>query len=167
MKINIETPTLLDAKEYLNQARLLDQRISAKLDRVARLRSLTEKVTATIGPEVRSGARNVTTLENRIIRLVAAEDDLNADIDRLVDLKQEISDTISRIGDPDSQLLLELRYLCFRNWNEIAGVLGYHVRTVQRLHGRALRELAQIMKTDMHTSGYVNGKPCHDRKHVL
>ena len=148
MKKSIETPTPLDAKEYLNQARLLDQRISAKLDRVARLRSLTEKVTATIGPEVRSSARNVTSLEDRIIRLVAAEDDLNADIDRLVDLKQEISDTISRIGDPDSQLLLELRYLCFRNWNEIAGVLGYHVRTVQRMHGRALRELAEIMKAD-------------------
>ena len=36
----------MTAKEYLNQARLLDQRINAKLDRVTRLRALTERVTA-------------------------------------------------------------------------------------------------------------------------
>jgi len=142
-----EEDITMEAKAYLNQARLLDQRISAKLDRVARLRSLTEKVTATLGPEGR-GARNVTSLQDQIIRLMEAEDELNADIDRLVDLKKEISDVISRIGDPDSQLLLELRYLCFRNWNEIAEVLGYHVRTAQRMHGRSLRELAGIMKTE-------------------
>ena len=99
----------MTAKEYLNQAKTLDQRINVKLDRVSRLRSMTQKITASLDGEVVSHTRNVTSMEDMIIRLMEEEESLNAAIDRLVDLKREVSGVLEQIHDTDCQLLLELR----------------------------------------------------------
>ena len=138
----------MTAKEYLNQARLLDQRINAKLERVTRLRALTERVTAAMDGEVVSHTRNVMSLQDQIARLMDEEESLNAAIDRLVDLKSEVSEVLTLIHDTDCQLLLELRYLCFREWEEIAEVMHFHVRTVYKLHGRALRKLTEVLESE-------------------
>lgn len=135
----------MTAKEYLNQARLLDQRINTKLERVTRLRSLTQRVTAAMDSEVVSHTRNVTSLEDQIIRLMEEEESLNQAIDQLVSLKSEVSEVLTLINDPDCQLLLELRYLCFRGWEEIADVMHFHIRTVYKLHGKALQKLTEVL----------------------
>ena len=139
----------MTAKEYLNQAKTLDQRINVKLDRVSRLRAMTQKITASLDGEQVSRTRNVTPLEDAIIRLMEEEESLNAAIDRLVDLKREVSGVLKQIDDTDCQLLLELRYLCYRSWEEIAEVMHMHIRTVYKVHGRALlKEEAIVQNVD-------------------
>ena len=136
----------MTAKEYLNQAKTLDQRINVKLDRVSRLRAMTHKITASLDGEQVSRTRNVTSLEDAIIRLMEEEESLNAAIDRLVDLKREVSGVLKQIDDTDCQLLLELRYLCYRSWEEIAEVMHMHIRTVYKVHGRALLKVEAILQ---------------------
>ena len=136
----------MTAKEYLNQAKTLDQRINVKLDRVSRLRAMTQKITASLDGEQVSRTRNVTSLEDTIIRLMEEEESLNAAIDRLVDLKREVSGVLKQIDDTDCQLLLELRYLCYRSWEEIAEVMHMHIRTVYKVHGRALLKVEAILQ---------------------
>lgn len=136
----------MTAKEYLNQAKTLDQRINVKLDRVTRLRAMTQKITASLDGEQVSRTRNVTSLEDTIIRLMEEEESLNAAIDRLVDLKREVSGVLKQIDDTDCQLLLELRYLCYRSWEEIAEVMHMHIRTVYKVHGRALLKVEAILQ---------------------
>ena len=114
----------MTAKEYLNQAKTLDQRINVKLDRVSRLRAMTQKITASLDGEQVSHTRNVTSLEDAIVRLMEEEESLNAAIDRLVDLKREVNGVLKQIHDPDCQLLLELRYLCYLSWTDIMNELG-------------------------------------------
>ena len=136
----------MTAKEYLNQAKTLDQRINVKLDRVSRLRAMTQKITASLDGEQVSRTRNVTSLEDTIIRLMEEEESLNAAIDRMVDLKREVSGVLKQIDDTDCQLLLELRYLCYRSWEEIAEVMHMHIRTVYKVHGRALLKVEAILQ---------------------
>lgn len=136
----------MTAKEYLNQAKTLDQRINVKLDRVSRLRAMTQKITASLDGEQVSRTRNVTSLEDAIIRLMEEEESLNAAIDRLVDLKREVNGVLKQIDDTDCQLLLELRYLCYRSWEEIAEVMHMHIRTVYKVHGRALLKVEAILQ---------------------
>ena len=136
------------AKEYLNQVRLLDRQISAKLEQIARLRSLTEKITVSLSPTAGTGSPNPTALQDRIIRLVEAEEELNAEIDRLVDLKQEISEVLKLVQNDLSRIVLEERYLNGRTWGEIIGIMGYHERTVFKFHDQGLREINTVMKTD-------------------
>jgi len=137
----------MTAKEYLTQAKTLDQRINIKLERVSRLRSMTQKITAAMDSEPVSHTRNVTSMEDAIIRLMEEEESLNAAIDQLVDLKRKISGVLEQIHAPDCQLLLELRYLCYRSWEEIAEVMCMHIRTVYKIHGRALQKVDAILNS--------------------
>ena len=70
----------MTAKEFLGQAYRLDQRINSKLQQIDSLRGLTQKVTQSYDSEVVSRTRNVTSLEDAIIRLMEAEEELNQQI---------------------------------------------------------------------------------------
>ena len=131
----------MTAKEYLNQVRLLELQINAKLEQVARLRSLTEKITVTLSPAAGTASPNPTALQDRILRLMEAEEELNADIDRLVDLKREIHGLLLQVEPPEYRLLLELRYLNGHEWPEIAEELGFCKRTLYRMHDQALEKV--------------------------
>ena len=70
------------------------------------------------------------------------ENDINADIDRLVDLKNDIIKKIHSLEDIDQQTVLELRYLCYRSWNEISNEMGYSIKQVHRIKDRAFENFS-------------------------
>ena len=130
----------MKAKEYLSQAYRLDQRIDAKIEQVMSLRNLATKATSTLSDVAPSGTRNVHRMEDIVIKIIDLEEEINADIDNLVDLKREIMRVIKALPNPEYQTLLELRYLCFKSWEQIAVMLGYDLRYTHKLHNRALEE---------------------------
>lgn len=139
------TDKLMTAKEYLSQAYRIDQRINAKLEQLDALRALSRKTTVSYGIEPVSHTRNVSSMEDTIVRLIDLENEINADIDRLVDLKREIYEVLRHVQDPELQLLLELRYLCFKNWSEISVALELEDRYVFKVHSRALTEVEKYI----------------------
>ena len=68
------------------------------------------------------------------------EHSIDEEIDRLVDLKDEVRKQISLLSDARCRLVLEERYLNGETWEGIAADLGCTVRNVQILHGKALQE---------------------------
>ena len=128
----------MTAKEYLGQAYRLDQRINSKLEQVLSLRDLTTKATATMSDMPGGGSRNVYKMQDIIGKIIDLENEINADIDQLVDLKREMVATIKSVENPEYQTLLELRYLCFKTWEQIAVYMGYESRYLHKLHQRAL-----------------------------
>ena len=135
----------MNAKEYLGQAYRLDQRINSKLQQVESLRSLTRKVTASYDGETVFHTRNVTSLEDTIFRLMEAEEELNRQIDELVVLKMDISRTINRVRNESLRLILEKRYLCFLQWDQIAAEMHYSRRWVLKRHARAVEVVDKLM----------------------
>ena len=131
----------MTAKEYLGQAYRLDQRINSKLEQVMSLRDLTTKATATMSDMPGGGSRNVYRMQDIIGKIIDLEDEINQDIDALVDLKREMVATIKAVADPECQTLLELRYLCFKTWEQIAVDLQYSTRNIYKLHDRAIKEI--------------------------
>jgi len=125
-------------KDYLSQAYRIDQRINSKLEQVQSLRELATKATATLSDTPASGSRNVHSMSDIIDKMIDLEAEINADIDRLVDLKREIVMVIKWVENPEYQTLLELRHLCFKSWEEIAVTMHYDIRTIYRIHDRAL-----------------------------
>ena len=130
----------MKAKEYLSQAYRLDQRIDAKIEQVMSLRNLAAKATSTLSDAAPSGTQNVHRMEDIVIKIIDLEEEINADIDSLVDLKREIMRVIKALPNPEYQTLLELRYLCFKSWEQIAVMLDYDLRYTHKLHNRALEE---------------------------
>lgn len=129
----------MTAKEYLSQAYRIDQRINSKLEQVSSLRELSTKATATFSDVPPSGTRNVHRLEDVILKIVSLEEEINHEIDRLVDLKREIHTVIGEVRNPEYQTLLELRYLCFKSWEQIGVLMSYNTKYLFELHFRALK----------------------------
>ena len=138
----------MNAKEYLSQAMYIDQRINSKLEQVTRLRENVTNCTATLSDMPRPDSPNRQRMADTICKIVDLEREINEDIDRLVDLKAEARRVINAVSDPDQQLILELRYLCYKPWNEIMTELGYSEPTIYRLHGEALKKICVPVKND-------------------
>lgn len=132
----------MDAKEYLSQAYRIDQRINSKLEQVMSLRALLGKATGTLSGAPKAATPNLHSMEDTICKMVDMENEINDDIDTLVDLKAEIMACIKQISNPEYQTLLELRYLCFKRWEEIAVDTGYSLRRLYELHNSALEQIS-------------------------
>jgi len=135
----------MTAREYLGQAYRLDQWINSKLRQVENLRSLTQRVTASYGREPVSHTRNVTSLEDSIIRLMEGEEQINQQIDKMVNLKMDIAALIDHVRNENYRLILEKRYLCFLSWDEIATDMHYSSRWVRNVHERALEVVGKLL----------------------
>ena len=138
----------MTAKEYLGQAYRLDQRINSNLEQVTSLRDLATKATSTLSDVAPSGTRNVHRMEDIIVKIVDLENEINRDIDNLVDLKREMVSVIKAVTDPEYQTILELRYLCFKSWEQIAVELRYSIHHLYKLHNAALEVCEQLMRRD-------------------
>jgi hypothetical protein len=135
----------ISAKDFLSQAYRIDQRINSKIEQVQSLRDLAAKATATLSDIPPSkGSRNFHRMEDLIAKMVDLESEINADIDNLIDLKIEIVATIKRVENPELQTLLELRYLCFKTWEQIAVDMNYGIDNIYRLHRSALKLIKTI-----------------------
>ena len=135
----------MNAKEYLSQALWLDQMILSKLEQLETLKSLSMKVTSSFAEEKISGGNvEKSKMESTIVKVIDLEGEINADFVRLIELKKEIQDAINRMEDINYQLLLEMRYLNGKNWEEIAQELKYNNRTVFKVHGKALKQFERV-----------------------
>ena len=134
----------LSAKDYLSQAYRIDRRINSKIEQVQSLRDLAAKATATLSDMPRSASPNIHRMEDVITKMVDLESEINADLTRLINLKHEIVTVVKCVESPELQTLLELRYLCFMTWEQIAVELHFDLRWIHRLHNRALNEVEAI-----------------------
>ena len=135
----------MNAKEYLSQALWLDQRINSKLEHLETLRTLALRVSANLSEEKVSGGNNTRShMENIVVKIVDLEREINEDIDKLVSLKAEIMEIIDQVDDPVSQMILEMRYINGKTWDEIAADIKFDIRTAFRVHGKALKKVEEI-----------------------
>lgn len=128
----------MKARDYLGQAFRLDQRINSKIEQVRSLNDLAAKCTSTITGMPGNPNKGKDSIGDIIAKIVDLQEEINRDIDALVDLKAEIYSVIRAINNVECQTLLELRYLSFMRWEEIAVQLNYGMENIYRLHRKAL-----------------------------
>ena len=129
----------MTAKEYLNQAFWLDRRINSKLEQLSSLNDMATRGTSVLQQDVVCRTRNVHAQEDIMVKIADMKTEVKADLDRLVDLKMEIMQVVNAVEDPELQTLLELRYLCFKDWPEIAAKMHCCESNVYKVHSRALQ----------------------------
>ena len=131
----------MTAKEYLRQIYIINNKIR-------RLEQERESIRADLF-SVRSttnyNADKVQTSASgdQMLRLIAKADKLERDIvseiDRLVCLKASITREIEAVSDETCRDLLFRRYVLLQSWEMIAVGMGYTIRHIYRMHGRALQ----------------------------
>ena len=111
-------------KEYLKQAYRLDQKINSDIAEAARLREMASSVGSPgfeehYNPNRPTEAPFVRCLE----RVWELEQKINAEIDKLVDLKEQIRTVIDQVENPDEQMVLRYRYIHNWTWEQIGDTL--------------------------------------------
>jgi hypothetical protein len=85
-----------------------------------------------------SSTPSKSPLEDVIIRIITAESELRQDVERLMNVKNDIAEKISGMESTNFSILLELRYLCFYSWERIAAAMSYSTPAIYKQHGYAL-----------------------------
>ena len=133
------------ALEYLRRGVTLDMQIDAGFERIQQLRALAERRTTVYGHERVAGSGAADHRMDVVAKIVDAERELDAWIDRLIELRSQIQATISRLQDGRMRTLLELRYLNGQPWEQIAERMGYSTRNIYNLHNAALKAVAPLV----------------------
>lgn len=132
-------------KNYLMRAYRVDQRIENKMEQIARLNDLATKATVTYSDMPRNPNHAGSRMEDAILSIIDLQTEINQDMLELVNIKREIMTSIKAVNDPELQLLLELRYLNYVSWEQIALQMNFSIDNIFKLHKKAL-DLVEVPK---------------------
>lgn len=80
----------MTAKEYLNQAYRIDERIDSKLKQIESLKGLATRVTSVFSDMPHSSSPDNQHLEKTIVKIIDMENEINDDIEKLLIIKHDI-----------------------------------------------------------------------------
>ena len=130
------------AKMYLNWAFYYKNKADVLKDKIEVLQSKAEKITASYQDVPVFGSfedhRQATMAE-----VVDLERERKKMYHQCLEKIEEIRLAINMVNKPIERLVLELHYLEFMDWQEIAFKLHYSVRHITNYHGSALQLLVQ------------------------
>lgn len=76
--------------------------------------------------------------DDRFEKVLELDRYIDREIDKLYELKLEISKRIDRCDEQMHSVILRERYLNYKSWDDIALLLNYDKRHILRIHGHAL-----------------------------
>lgn len=135
----------MTAKEYLQQLERADVIIEQKMKEQADLEELS-KCVRTIDYDkdrVSSSGTGDAPFVNPVLKIVMLEQEINAEIDKYVDLKRKITGEIQSLQDPQFIKVLFKRYVEYKGFDKIAVELECSERNVYTIHGQALKDFTE------------------------
>ena len=135
----------MTAKEYLRRIRDAESDLrSAELD-YQRARDDVINLKAIEYDKDKISNSHIGDLSDAIAALEKYAERVNAKWDELIAMREEAKEWIGEIADGRYREVLHRRYLQGESWEYIAVGMGYSFRQVTRLHGGALRAIAEKM----------------------
>lgn len=134
-----------EAKDYLLQIRLLDTQVDCMLSNVDSLRESLLRITPTLKQDVVTGGSSHDRMSSTIAKIVDLEKEINVKVDAYIDKKAQIISLLEKVRNPDYLKVLQLRYIDYNTFEEMALEMHYSHCWICRLHGRALQTFAKIM----------------------
>ena len=93
------------------------------------------------GEKVQSSRKTDAPFVGSLEKIMALERAIDAEIDTLVDLKQEIRTVIEAVANTDWRMVLRYRYIHNCTWEQIGQELNADSRTIRRWHDEALKRV--------------------------
>lgn len=136
----------MTAKEFLSKAFYLDIRINSKLDQIKQLRALATKTNTVLNDVPVQTSKNNHKMESIILKIMDIENELNRDLADLLLIKVDIKRAIDGVDNEEYRTLLELRYIGYKKWEQIAEEMDFSTEHIYHMHRDALK-LIQIPET--------------------
>lgn len=77
-------------------------------------------------------------LERNVILVIEQEQLIQEHMHNLLEALQEVRQLVDLVEKPELRIVLQMRYLNYKTWEQIATELGYSRRQVHNLHSRVL-----------------------------
>lgn len=129
----------MTAKEYLNQAYRLENFIRFEKEEIEYWQEVASSVSSPGFEEHYNATRNTEApFVKTVYKIMEYQDKLNAKLNKLIQLKEEIREVIDAVEDSDERAVLQYRYLKNYSWARIGDIMVADERTVRRWHNKAL-----------------------------
>lgn len=133
----------MTAKEYLNRVRRQNYILKQTEKEMNEVRADILTLRASSLSEHVSGSKNSDTAD-KYIRLESYMEKVNAEWDKLIDMRNAAKDLIGAMPDPMHRAVLYARYINGQRWEDIAMDMHYSWKGIFKLHGQALRVFDQM-----------------------
>lgn len=134
-----------EAQRYLEQVEMLDAIIRNKLIEQQQWRDIALGITANMEGERVQSSGSQSKMADAIDKCVDMEAEIDSLIDRLIDTKREVIQIIEQVDSPIEYNVLHMRYIQFRELQEIADHYGKEYSWATTTHGRAVANVQKII----------------------
>lgn len=136
----------MDVKTRLQRLQLLDTVINQKLRELESLKALSTCVAGfdTSRERVQSSGSGDAPFVTPVLRIIALEEEINAEIDAFVDEKHKIIQVIQKLDNPLQMEVLYRRYVEYQSFERIAAEMNVVQQHAFVLHRKGLKALEKI-----------------------
>ena len=135
----------MTAKEYLRRIRDAESDLRSAEMEYQRARDDVMNLKAIEYDKDKVSNSHIGDLSDAIAALEKYAERVNAKWDELIAMREEAKERIGEVADGRYREVLTRRYLQGESWEYIAVGMGYSFRQITRLHGGALRAIAEKM----------------------
>ena len=131
---------------YLEQPERLDTIIRNKLIEKQQWRDLALGITANMDGERVQSSGTQSKMADAIAKCVDMEAEIDSLVDKLIDTKKEVVQTIEQLDNATEYNVLHMRYIQYKSLQEIADHYGMDYSWATTTHGRALKSVEDVMQ---------------------
>lgn len=139
----------MKAKDYLQQLKFIDIKIKHKMEEVNTLKDLAISTGASPEGERVQTSMNGDTLPKIVTKYMDMEKEVNAEVDRYIELRHQIIEEIHSMNNNLYMKILFMRYVEFKTLELIAVETGYSYQYIRNRHGYALLDFQKIIDKKM------------------
>ena len=137
-----------EARMYLRQVRDAYRRAEVLCAQAEKYRALATRATGRMDAVRVSGTSRRSNVETYVLELMDTHEKLQREIHRLLNISRQAEELISRLPDSRHRSVLQMRYLCALDWEEVAERLHFTIRWAHKLHREAVAELNVILNSE-------------------
>lgn len=130
-----------EAQKYLEQVERLEAIIDNKMIEKQRWKDIALGITANMDGERVQSSDTKNKMANAVSKCVDIEAEIDSYVDRLINAKKDVTQTIESLENINEYKVLHMRYIQFVPLTEIADSLGKEYSWVTTTHGRALKSV--------------------------
>lgn len=134
-----------EAQRYLEQVEMLDAIIKNKLIEQRQWKDIALGITANMDGERVQSSGSQSKMADAIDKCVDMEAEIDSLVDRLIDTKREVIQTIEQVDSPIEYNVLHMRYIQFVDLQGIADHYDKEYSWATTTHGRALGKVQKIL----------------------
>ena len=136
----------MNVEKWLNQVKMMDQLIDAKLAERDRLNALATDISAKPFDGMPHSNTGMVSqkMQDAVIKMVMLAHEIDKLIDQYIDYKKEVVSMLEKLSDVEYGVLHRY-YIRYMTWEQVAEDMGYSIRQIMRIKKKSLKNLEDVI----------------------